>query len=79
MMGIFSKIKEKTNCSHFSICQTEEDELAIDLWDLNQSYKIDLKNDEIYFDTGHSDYTMEDLDNIKNFLCFLDEIKEIII
>ena len=54
-MGIFSKIKEITKSSHFSICKIEESEIAIDLWDLNQTYIIDLNNNNIYFDTVHSD------------------------
>ena len=75
-MGIFSKIREITNCSHFSICQTEEDEIAIDLWDLNQTYKIDLKNGEVYFDVDHSDENINNINYIEKFLYFLEENKD---
>ena len=78
-MGIFSKIKEITDCSHFSICQIEEGEIAIDLWELNQTYKINLKNGEIFFDTEHSDYDIQDWAFIEKFLCFLEKNKEYII
>ena len=77
-MGIFSKIKEITNCSHFSICQMEEGEIAIDLWDLNQTYKIDLNNNSVYFDTIHSD-DIQDFEFVKNFCCFLEQNKDKII
>lgn len=77
-MGIFSKIQELTKCSHFSICKFEEDEIAIDLWDLNQTYKINLKNNKFYFDKEHSD-EIDCFSFVENFLCFLEENKDIII
>jgi len=73
-MGIFSKIKEITKSSHFSMCKIEEGEIAIDLWDLNQTYIIDLNNNNIYFDTVHSD-KCDDFKFIQKFLCFLEENK----
>lgn len=80
-MGIFSKIKEITKSSHFSICQIEEGEIALDLWDLNQTYKIDLNNNQVYFDTEHSDsnYNKDNLSDIKNFLQFLTDNKDDIV
>lgn len=78
MMGIFSKIQKITNCSHFSICKIEEDEIAIDLWDLNQTYKINLKNNKVYFDKEHSD-EVADLTQLYLFLSFLEDNKDIII
>lgn len=78
-MGIFSKIKNTTKSSHFSICQIEEGEIAIDLWDLNQTYKIDLNSNQIYFDTEHSDYNTKNLNEVKEFLEFLKEHKDEII
>ncbi len=74
-MGIFSKIKEITQSSHFSICQIEEGEIAIDLWDLNQTYTIDLNdNNKVYFDTTHSD-SCTDFEFAQNFLEFLEKNK----
>ena len=77
-MGIFSKIQKLTKCSHFSICKMEEDEIAIDLWDFNQTYKINLKNNEVYFDSEHSD-DIQDFSFVEKFLCFLEENKDNII
>ena len=78
-MGLFSNIKEITNSSHFSICQMDDSEIAIDLWDYNQTYKIDLKKQEVYFDIEHSDYNTDDLNFIENFMIFLSKhIGEII-
>lgn len=77
-MGIVSKIQEITQSSHFSICRMEESEIAIDLWDLNQTYKIDLNNNRIYFDLDHSD-EINNCSFINKFLCFLEDNKEMII
>lgn len=74
-MGVFSGIKEITKSSHFSICQIEDDEIAIDLWDLNQTYVIDIKNNKIYFDIEHSDFNNDDFELIQKFLYFLEENK----
>ena len=74
-MGIFSKIKEITKSSHFSMCKIEEGEIAIDLWDLNQTYIIDLNdNNKVYFDTTHSD-SCTDFEFTQKFLDFLEENK----
>lgn len=78
-MGIFRKIKEKTNSSNFSICQIDDDNIAIDLWNFNQTYIIDLKHNKIFFDIDHSDYSEKDMGKIEEFLYFLEENKDIII
>lgn len=74
-MGIFSKIKEITKISNFSICQIEDNQIDIDLWDLNQKYTIDLNdNNKVYFDTTHSD-SCTDFEFTQNFLDFLEKNK----
>lgn len=77
-MGIFSKIQQFTNCSHFSICKMEKDEIAIDLWDLNQTYIIDLESNVVYFDDEHSDEVVNHK-FVYDFLCFLEENKDMIV
>lgn len=77
-MGIFSKIKEITKSSHFSMCKIEEGEIAIDLWDLNQTYIIDLKENKVYFDLNHSD-DIVDFSFVNEFIKFLEENKDSII
>lgn len=74
-MGIFSKIKKFAKISNFSICQIEDNQIDIDLWDLNQTYTIDLKdNNKVYFDTTHSD-PCTDFEFTQNFLDFLEKNK----
>lgn len=77
-MGIISKIEKMTNCSHFSICKMEKDKIAIDLWELNQTYKIDLNDNNVYFDTEHSDEPV-DFGFVNKFLSFLEENKGFIV
>lgn len=77
-MGIFSKIKKITKTSHFSICKIDDNEIDIDLWDLNQTYKINLEENKVYFDSEHSDEIVN-LNFVNSFIDFLEENKEDII
>jgi len=77
-MGIFSKIKKFAKTSNFSICQIEDNQIDIDLWGINQTYKINLEENKIYFDSDHSDDVI-DFNFVNKFIKFLEENKEDIV